>query len=403
VSRIWLVPSMLRVLLASHPGLEPRVPQLTFWVASGEELPTETFDAFTERHPCAVLYNLYGTSEVWDATWYDPRHDGPAHPSVPIGRPIANMQAFILDPHLQLVPVGVPGELHVGGAGLARGYLDHPDLTAQKFIPHPFSSEPGARLYKTGDLARYRADGVIEFLGRMDRQVKLRGFRIELDEVEAALAQHKAVREAAVLLREDNPGEPRLVAYIVPHQHGQSAEEVSALALRQFLRRTLPEYMLPSAFVYLAAFPLTTNGKLDRRALPAPDVGRSVLANAYVAPRTPGEVQLARIFGQLLGLERVGAHDNFFELGGHSLLAIRAVSRIREAFDVAITLRAIFETSTVAGLEQLVHEAQLRGDTDQTPVIVPLSRAAHATTLLPGGELELEALSREHEAEDVRE
>ena len=402
-SRIWLVPSMLSLLLAAHTDLKHRLPALTFWVASGEELPKEVFDLFRERHPGAVLYNLYGTSEVWDATWYDPRHDGLSHSCVPIGRPIANTQAFILDPHLQLVPVGVPGQLHIGGAGLARGYLDRPDMSAEKFIPHPFSPEPGARLYRTGDLARYRADGIIEFMGRMDRQVKLRGFRIELGEVEAALAQHRAVREAAVLLREDNPGEPRIVGYVVLHPPDQSAGGISGLALRQFLRRTLPEYMVPSAFVTLAAFPLTPSGKLDRRALPAPDVGRSVLANAYIAPRTPEEEQLARIFGQLLGVERIGVHDNFFELGGHSLLAIRAVSRMREAFDVEIPLRAIFESPTVAGLEQVVQIAQLQGDTGETPGIVPLSRAAHATILLPGGELDLGVLHGEGRGEDAGE
>ena len=400
-SRIWLVPSMLRLLLSAHPDLGHRLPALRFWVASGEELSNEVFRLFAEHHPDAVLYNLYGTSEVWDATWYDPRHDGPSHSCVPIGRPIANTQALILDPHLRLVPVGVPGELHIGGAGLARCYLDRPDLTAEKFIPHPFSAEPGARLYKTGDLARHRADGIIEFMGRMDRQVKLRGFRIELGEVEAALEQHRAVREAAVLLREDHPREPRLVGYVVLHPPDQPAEGVSGLALRQFLRRTLPEYMIPSAFVTLAAFPLTASGKLDRRALPAPGVGRSVLANAYIAPRTPEEEQLARILGQLLGVERIGVHDNFFELSGHSLLAIRAVSRIREVFNVEIPLRAIFESPTVAGLEQMIEIAQLQGDA--TPGIVPLSRAAHATVLLPGGELDVGALHDEGRGKDARE
>lgn len=387
-SRIWLVPSLLRMLLAAHPDLGHRLPTLTFWVSSGEELSKELFDLFRGHHPGAVLYNLYGTSEVWDATWYDPRREDLPPSCVPIGRPIANTQAFILDPHLQMVPVGVPGELHIGGVGLARGYRNRPDLTAQKFIPHPFSVEPGARLYKTGDLARYRSDGTIEFLGRMDRQVKLRGFRIELGEVEATLARHPAVRDAAVLLREDHPGDPRIVGYVVLHQD-QPAEGVSGLALRQFLRHTLPEYMVPSAFMTMTAFPLTASGKLDRRMLPPPDARRSVLANAYIAPRTPGEEQLGRIFGELLGVDRIGVHDNFFEMGGHSLLAIRAVSQMREAFNVEIPLRAIFESPTVAGLGQVIEIARLQGDTNQAPGIVPLSRAAHATTLLPGGELDL--------------
>lgn len=403
VSRIWLVPSMLRVLLATHPDLGQRLPELTFWVASGEELSAELFDLFSERHPRAALYNLYGTSEVWDATWYDPRHDGSSDACVPIGRPIANTQAFVLDSRLQPVPVGVPGELHIGGVGLARGYLDRPGLTAQKFIPHPFSSERGARLYKTGDLARHRADGIIEFLGRMDRQVKLRGFRIELGEVETALMRHEAIREAAVLLREDNPGEPRLVAYIVPHPQDQPAEGISGLGVRQFLRRTLPDYMVPSAFVPLAGFPLTPNGKLDRRALPPPDARRSFIANTYVAPRTPEEEQLARIFGQLLGLDHVGVYDNFFDLGGHSLLAIRAVSQMREAFQVEITLRAIFEAPTIAGIEQILKDAQTCGDSYKSPSIVSLPRAAHAATLLPDGELDLEAILHERPTQGTKE
>jgi amino acid adenylation domain-containing protein len=393
VSRIWLVPSMLSTLLATHLDLGAQLPALTFWVASGEELPAGTFRQFQRCHPGAVLFNLYGTSEVWDATWYDPRQDGSAGSHVPIGRPIANTQAYILDPDLQPVPAGVAGELHIGGQGLARGYLGRPGLTAERFVPHPFSSDPGARLYKTGDLARHRIDGSIEFLGRIDRQVKLRGFRIELGEIETVLCAHTAVREAAVLLREDDPGNPRLVAYVVLRAQEQSAEEVSGLQLRQYLRRTLPEYMVPSAFVNLATFPLTATGKLDRRALPAPDTDRLALGNAYVAPRTSVENQVARIFGEVLGTQTVGAHDNFFELGGHSLLAIRAVARMREAFDVEIPLRAIFETPTVAGLAQWPDAAHGRGAADGTPGIVPLSPAAHAATLLPEGKLRLAGTS----------
>ena len=274
-----------------------------------------------------------------------------------------------------------------------------PGLTAERFVPHPFSSDPGARLYKTGDLARHRTDGSIEFLGRIDRQVKLRGFRIELGEIETVLCAHTAVREAAVLLREDDPGDPRLVAYVVLREQEQSAGEVSGLQLRQYLRRTLPEYMVPSAFVNLATFPLTATGKLDRRALPAPDTDGLALGNAYVAPRTSVENQVARIFGEVLGPQTVGAHDNFFELGGHSLLAIRAVARMREAFGVEIPLRAIFETPTVAGLSQWAETAHPRGAADGTPGIVPLSPAAHAATLLPTGELRLGVMPPERSQE----
>lgn len=393
VSRIWIVPSLLRVLLAAHTDLGRRLPVLRFWVASGEALPMEVYELFEQRVPHATLYNLYGTSEVWDATWFDPRRDGPTLHCVPIGRPIANMQAFILDPQLQPVPIGVPGELHIGGVGLARGYLGRHGLTAGKFIPHPFGAEPGARLYKTGDLARFHADGNIEFLGRLDHQVKLRGFRIELGEVEAALARHPAVREAAVLLESDT-GEPRLVGYVVLDPQGLTPEGAIGATLRRFLRSSLPEYMIPAAFVALPSLPLTRNGKLDRQALPLLGEARLALADAYVAPRTPLEEQLAGIWAQLLGMERIGIYHSFFELGGHSLLAIRALSRMREAFQLDIPLPVIFERPTVAGIAQLIEEARARGKRDETPAIVPLSRAEHATTLLPGGELDPDGLPR---------
>ncbi len=209
--------------------------------------------------------------------------------------------------------------MHIGGAGVARGYLNRPELTAEKFIPDPFSAEPGARMYKTGDLARYRPDGNIEFLGRADHQVKIRGFRIELGEIEAALGQHPAVREAVVLAREDAPGEKRLVAYVVAGARAADDDD-----LRRFLKEKLPEYMVPAVFVLLDALPLMPNGKIDRRALPAPDRSRPELDKAFVAPRTPTEELLAEIWAQLLDIERVGVHDNFFDLGGHSLLATQA-------------------------------------------------------------------------------
>ena len=253
---------------------------------------------------------------------------------VPIGRPIANTQVYVLDPHLQPVPIGVPGELYVGGAGLTRGYLNRPELTAERFIPHPFSHEPGARLYKTGDLVRYRPDGNLEYLGRLDQQVKLRGIRIELGEIEAALAQHPAVRETVVIVREDIPGEPRLVAYVVPAQEpGPTCRE-----LRRFLEKQLPAAMVPATFVMLETLPLTPSGKVDRRALPQPDPSRPALEDHYVAPRTPIEQQVVAIWCHLLGLERVGIHDNFFELGGHSLLAMQLLSRVRDATHVEVSL-----------------------------------------------------------------
>ena len=224
---------------------------------------------------------------------------------------------------MQPVPIGAAGELYIGGAGLARGYLGRADLTAERFLPDPFGGA-GARLYRTGDLARHRADGDIEFLGRIDHQVKIRGFRIELGEIEAALSRIAGVREAAVLAREDQPGDKRLVAYVA----GREGTTPAAGELRAALQAHLPDYMLPSAFVTLDALPLTANGKVDRKALPAPDLG-ALQAHRYVAPRTATEAALCRIWAQTLGLERVGVEDNFFELGGHSLLAVQVISRIR--------------------------------------------------------------------------
>jgi acyl carrier protein len=234
--------------------------------------------------------------------------------------------------------------------GLARGYLKRPELTAEKFIPNPFSDEPGARLYRTGDQVRYLPDGNLEFLGRLDDQVKLRGFRIELGEIEAVLGQHEAVEQAVVMTREDTPGNPYLVAYLVTPQDPAPA----SAELRQLLRATLPDYMVPATFVWLEALPLTLHGKVDRRALPAPERTRPELANAYVGARTPVEEKLTEIVAQLLGVEKVGIYDNFFELGGHSLLATQAMSRIRAVFEVTLSLRHLFETPTVAGLAERI-------------------------------------------------
>ncbi|HEX8904635.1 MAG TPA: phosphopantetheine-binding protein, partial [Longimicrobiaceae bacterium] len=241
-------------------------------------------------------------------------------------------------------PVGVPGELVIGGVPVARGYLGRPALTAEKFIPDPFGGRPGARLYRTGDKVRWRSDGVVEFLGRLDEQVKIRGFRIEPGEVAAALRRHLEVAECAVVAREDVPGSARLVAYVV----GDAEPD----ALREHLRRTLPEYMVPSAFVRLGALPLNPNGKLDRKALPAPDFTPS--EETYVAPRTPVEEALAEIWSDVLNVERVGVNDSFFELGGHSLLVMRVVSYVREIFGVELPLRTIFDAPTISQLATLL-------------------------------------------------
>jgi acyl carrier protein len=264
--------------------------------------------------------------------------------TIPVGRPIANTQIYILDPHLKPVPIGITGELYVGGTCVGRGYLNRPELTQAKFIPHPFSSHPGDRVYKTGDLARYLPDGNIEFLGRIDNQVKIRGFRIELGEIESALNSHHHIQQAVVMAREDVPGNKQLVAYLV-----SSVKSCSTQQLREFLQQQLPAYMVPSAFVILDTFPLTPNGKIDRTALPAPD-GEIERAREYVAPHTPTQEIIAHIFATVLGIEKVGIYDNFFELGGHSLLATQIISRLRQNFQIDLTVRVLFEDSTVAGL-----------------------------------------------------
>jgi acyl carrier protein len=283
--------------------------------------------------------------------------------SIPIGRPGPNRQAYILDSHGHPVPPGVPGELYLGGAGLARGYLNQPRLTAKRFIPDPFSDKPGARLYRTGDLARYRPDGNVEFLGRIDQQVKIRGFRVELGGVETILSQHPSVRQTVVLAREDTPGDKRLAAYIVPEDGSPSALTGN---LRNFVKKKLPDYMVPATFVTLDAMPVTSSGKIDRQALPAPEGERPAMQEAYVAPRTPIEEELSRMWAEVLDVERVGIHDNFFELGGHSLIATQIVSRLRDTFQVELPLRDIFDTPTVAGLATTIAQNLARQEEDET-------------------------------------
>lgn len=294
------------------------------------------------------LWNMYGPSET--TIWSTARKVEPGTDSVAIGRPIANTQIYLLDPHLQPVPIGVPGELYIGGDGVARGYLNRSDLTAQRFIPNPFSDRQGNRLYKTGDLARYLPDGNIEYLGRIDYQVKIRGFRIELGEIETVMRQHPAVREAIAIVREQP--QKSLVAYVVPNQHPAPAIN----DLRSFLKERLPEYMVPAAFVLMDALPLTANGKVDRQALPTPE-GERPVEGTFVAANTPLEEMLAGIWTQILGLEQVGIHDNFFELGGHSLLATQAISQVRQTFQVEIPLRRLFEAPTVAELAKQIEMA----------------------------------------------
>ena len=293
------------------------------------------------------LISGYGVTEATIAsTFFEGTDLPPDHQPLPLGRPLANTTVYVLDRYLQLVPSGVPGELHLGGASLARGYLGRPELTAEKFIPHPFSPKPGARLYKTGDRVRWRDDGNLEFLGRSDHQVKIRGFRVELGEIEAALLGHAAVREAVVVTRAEGSGGQKLAAYVVPS--GKRTTDVGGL--RDHLRRQLPEYMLPSAFVVLAALPRTPGGKIDRQALPAPDFSESLLEPESILPRTPLEETLATLWQEVLQVPRVGVHDNFFDLGGESLSAVRLVSRVRQEVNIELSVRELFQTPTIAAL-----------------------------------------------------
>jgi amino acid adenylation domain-containing protein len=304
------------------------------------------------------LVNHYGPTENTVVTTWAPVAPVTEADTPPvIGRPICNTRVYVLDHHLNPVPIGIPGEMYISGDGLARGYLNRPELTAEKFIQNPFSADPKARMYLTGDLARYLPDGNIEFLGRIDNQVKIRGFRIEIGEVESVLGRHPAVEETVVIAREDVPGDKRLVAYVV----ASPGPALTFSELRSFLKDKLPDYMIPSAFVFLDLLPLTPNGKVNRRALPTPDLERSRLETKFVAPRTQVEKDLAKIWGEMLGLEPVGVHDNFFDLGGHSLLVTQVMSRIRENFEMELPLPRFFETPTIAGLTELIETIRLTG------------------------------------------
>ncbi|HEX2190746.1 MAG TPA: non-ribosomal peptide synthetase, partial [Longimicrobiaceae bacterium] len=316
--------------------LEAEIPRLRYLIVGGDALDPQTIARVRKSHAPRHLLNGYGPTETTTfAITHEVTDVEEGARSIPLGRPIANTRIYALDAHGEPVPVGVGGELYIGGAGVALGYQNRPGLTAERFVPDPFGGEPGARMYRTGDLGRWLPDGTIEFLGRNDHQVKVRGFRIELGEIEARLLAHPEVREAVVLAREDAPGDKRLVAYYV------GAEGAEAETLRAHLSKRLPEYMVPAAYVRLEALPLTPNGKVDRRALPAPDGAPA--RGRYAAPRTPVEEVLAGIWAEVLRLERVGVEDGFFELGGHSLLAARVVSRVRQVFGVELPLRALFE------------------------------------------------------------
>jgi amino acid adenylation domain-containing protein len=365
ITTLWLTAGLFHAMvderLADLGGLRQML-------TGGDVVSPAHSDRFIAAHPGCRLINGYGPTENATFSCCFPILTAAAGAALPIGRPIDNSSAYILDAHLQPVPIGVVGDLYLGGDGLARGYHNRPDLTAERFIPNPFGAQPGERLYRSGDLARYLPDGNIEYLGRLDQQVKLRGFRIELGEIEAVLAQHSAVQACAVLMREDRPGDKQLAAYVV----AQPEMDCTPAELRRFLRLQLPEYMLPSDFVYLPALPLTLNGKLDRRTLAAVVPRRSAPIETYEPPRTPREEWLAGIWADVLGLERVGVNDNFFELGGHSLLAAQIMARMRDALPVVITLADWFASPTIASLARTIESAQ--GTDRAQPAIKPLPR-----------------------------
>lgn len=349
-------------------------------VVSSEGWRTDKYASF--KHLCGPktrLINAYGLTEATiDTTYFETDEELPADRFVPIGGPLANSEVYLLDAHLQPVPVGIPGELCVGGAGVALGYLNRPELTAQRFVPNPLSDEPGARLYRTGDLARWLVDGNVDFLGRADRQIKIRGFRIEPGEVEAVLERHPAIRAAAVLLWEPQPGDARLVAYVEP---SDPVELPPWSELRALLAEELPSFMVPSAFAAVDSFPLTPNGKIDQAALPPPEAGQLEKERGAILPRTKIERAVAEIWCGLLGLESVGVEDNFFALGGHSLLATQVITRVHDAFDVDLTIRTIFEAPTVASLSRAIEEAQGDERSPAGPSLMRTDRAGRRVSL----------------------
>ena len=353
ITTLYQTTALLNLLSREQPDIFATLREVLF---GGQAVEVESVRRVLRGGKPARLVHVYGPTEVmaW-CSWEDVREVAEGARTVSVGRPIARMRMYVLGRGMEPVPVGVVGEICVGGAGVARGYLDRPALTAERFVADPFGGEPGARLYRTGDLGRWKADGTLEFVGRTDEQVKIRGFRIELGEIEARLAGHPGVNEAVVVAREDVPGEKRLVAYWTPAEGGAPAE---GEALRSSLSAALPEYMVPAAYVRLEALPLTPTGKLDRRALPAPE-GESYTRRGYEAPVGETEEALAEIWAELLGVERIGRHDDFFLLGGHSLLATRLALRIQHGLDVDVTLRDVFEKPVLSTLAQHLVYAQL--------------------------------------------
>jgi acyl-coenzyme A synthetase/AMP-(fatty) acid ligase/acyl carrier protein len=368
IDRIFLPYTALNHLAEVFAKYDDVTSTLKEVVSTGEQLRitpaiTKLFSKIESR-----LVNEYGPTETHFVSAYTmpkDENEWPAYPS--IGTPLFNTQVYLLDGNLQQVPVGVIGELYAGGDCLARCYINRPELTAEKFIPNPFSQEPGARLYRTGDLARYLPDGNIDCLGRVDHQVKIRGYRIELGEIEAVLSQHHKVQEAAIAVHGGVQDDKRLVGYVVPEQN----ESPTSAELKSYLKERLPEYMVPPVILTIDRLPVSPNGKLDRRSLPAPEAVKSERGEDYMAPRSPVEEALANIWAEVLRVEKVGINDNFFELGGHSLLATLVVSRIRDVFEVDLPLRRIFEAPTIAELSVAIVQRQIeQADAQEVAAIV---------------------------------
>jgi amino acid adenylation domain-containing protein len=355
VTRIVLVPSLLRAILSAPKESLEKLAELGFWICSGEALPPDLAQNFLDLMPGRTLLNLYGSTEVAaDATFYEVRREHGQF-SIPIGRPISNTRAYVLDAQQQMVPVNVQGEIYIGGDAVARGYLNQPELTAERFLADPYASEPGARMYKTGDLGRWLADGNIEFLGRNDFQAKVRGYRIELGEIEAAMREHTGVRDAVVVARKDACGDERLVAYYTSAEMSEESEgDVGAEELRTHLLAKLPGYMVPAGFVRLERLPLTPTGKIDRQSLPAASVERSQGQEGFIAPRDEFEQMLTRLWAKILEVSPIGVNENFFELGGHSLLAVRMMVEIDRLFQRRLPLATLVQAPTIAQLAELL-------------------------------------------------
>ncbi len=370
VTVLETVPSMMRAML-TEAGQRRRMPELSalrWMIPTGEALPPEVCRHWLSLYPEVPLLNAYGPTECSDDVTHCRIDDVPSDGAmrVPIGRPITNTRIYVLNDVLQPQPVGIGGELYVGGEGVGRGYLNEAGKTSESFVPAMFGTEAGERLYASGDMARYLVDGRLDYLGRIDHQVKIRGYRIELGEIEAVLNEHPAVEQVVVLAREDDPGEKRLAAYLVTN------EQVDERELRKYLLRKLPDYMSPAAFIRLDEMPLTANGKIDRKSLPRPE--HAGAASESVVPTTAVEEILCGIWAEVLKVEKVGVKDNFFELGGHSLLATQVVSRIRKVLGVDLALRSLFERATVRELAEAVTEELRAGGVAQSPAIVRRGR-----------------------------